>query len=406
VTGTANPKAALVLSGKGGVGKTLISVNLALHLKDTGAKVGLLDADFSASNSGYFLDLKGKEMGFGREEFRPLDYDGLEVFGISLIMGDRGVNMAGDQYAQLLRDSVEATPWAAEYVVVDCPAGYGDELTTAAIVFQETLLGSVIVVQPAHHLDARRALQIHRDKELPILGLIENMTYYEGPGGDRVAIFGESVVEELGAEFKVPVFGKIPLSMNIRRQVEMRNPKLTGEYAEPILNAVKAITQARPTKPGFIEKGLGWLREKVDKVLIEMVLSINRELNIPGLQQQHGYPGGSIVRLNVMSDDMTRIVTQADWVVHEGKLTAADGSYNPDSQIDIKPKAVKWAFLGNRVMSNGEIYTFKDAQALGDMRVYGEKSMARGAYFIKVVFDELSRNRAAMDKMRPLFEAL
>jgi len=374
-------------------------------LKDKGVRAGLLDADFSASNSGYFLDLSGKSMGLSREEFHPIEYDGIEVFSIPLVLGERSVSMTGDQYSILLRDAVEAASWDAEYIVVDLPAGYGDELKTAAKVFSDSLLGSIIVTQPAHHLDARRALQLHKDLEMPILGLIENMSYFKA-GAAKYNIFGESVVDKLGEEFDVQVFGKIPLSMSIRRQVERKDPKLTGEYAEPIEKAVEAILQAEPKKPGFLERIKNAIKDQVDKLIIELALNINKEISIPDIQDRFAYPGGSIVRLNIMDDDMERIITQTDWIVQDGKLVTVDGEYHVDAQIDITPKAIKWAILGNKMMSDGHIYTFEDALRLGHMRIYGERSMARAAYFMREVFTELSKNESAMDRIRPILQRL
>lgn len=401
----AKPKAVLILSGKGGVGKTLVSVNISFHLKDKGVKVGLLDADFSASNTGYFLKLGDKSMEMTGEKFHPVNYEGIEVFSIPLFMGEKSVSMFGDQYAQLFRDAVESATWDVDYMVVDLPAGFGDELKTAARVFSDSLTGSIIVVQPAHYLDGKRALQLHMDLEMPVLGLIENMSFFKA-GAIKYSIFGDSVVDKLGDEFKVPVFGKIPLSMDIRKQVEEKNPKLTGEYAEPIKRAVDVILATVPKKPGFLDKIKRMLKEQVDKLLIELVVAINRELSIPDIQKRFGYPGGSIIRLNFMDENMEKVLAQTDWIVSDGKLTAVDGEYSVDSEIDINPPALKWSILGNHVMSDGLTYTFQDALRLGHMKIYGDRSMARGAYFMRNVFEEISKSQNAMTRIRPLLEVL
>lgn len=380
-------------------------MNLALALKDRGKRVGLLDADFSASNVGYFIDLRGQSMGLSREEFHPASYEGLQVFSIPLVLGAKAVSMVGSQFSQLLTDAVEAATWDAEYMVVDLPPGFGDELKTAAKVFSDSLLGSVVVSQPAHHLDARRALQLHKDLEIPIIGLIENMSYFQA-GAIKYAIFGESTVDKLGEEFGVPVLGKIPLSMEIKEGIEKKDPRLKGEFATPIESAVERILVTKPTKPGFLEKFKEMVKDFVDKLIIEMALSIKRELDIGGIQRSFGYPGGSIIRLNIMNDEMDRVITQTDWMVHEGKLVAVDGDYEVDAEIDITPKAMKWAILGNHTLSDGSTYNFESALRLGDMRLYGRGSMARGAYFMKNVFEELRKNEKAMGRIRPLLERL
>lgn len=399
------PKAILILSGKGGVGKTLIAVNLALDLRDKGKKVGLLDADFSASNSGYFLQVQGKSIELSREEFKPIEVEGIQLFSIPLILGDNSVSMTGDQYSQLLRDAASATMWDVEYLVIDCPAGFGDELKEAAKMYEDTLLGSVIVVQPAHILDARRALQLHKDLELPILGLIENMSYFQ-QGDTPIKIFGESVVDQLGTEFGVPVFGKIPLSLDIRAQVEKKEPQLKEPYSQPLLKAVDAIIEAKPQKPGFLAKEVAFIKGQLDKLMIEIALSVNTDISIPDLQQKFGYPGGSVIELNMMEDDMDHAIETTQWVVNGGKLTVIEGDVAWDARIDVTFKAIKWSILQNHPLSNGNMYTFQDALRLGHMRIYGEKSMARGAFFMQRVIVELSQNAQAMTKLKPLLEVL
>lgn len=398
------PKAVMVLSGKGGVGKTLVSVNLALALKNAGKKVGLLDADFSASNSGYFLPLEGRIDAI-QDTFTPIQYDGLQVFSIPLVIGEKSVSMGGDQYGQLLADAVDATLWDVEYLIVDCPAGFGDTLTTAAKVLADSLLGSVIVVQPAHELDAKRALRLHKELEMPVLGLIENMSYFKA-GAVTYKIFGESVVDNLGKEFEVPVFGKIPLTMDIRNNVAEKKPLLEGEYAEPINNAVEAIQKAKPTKPGFLAKIVQRLKQNVDRFIVNLAIELNQEINIPDVQQRFGYPGGTIIRLNIMDDAMNSIISQADWIVNDGKLTVAEGNYNIDAQIDITVNAIKWTILQNRSMSNGQPYNFADALRLGHMKIYAPKSMVRGIYFMQHVFTELRQNQNAMSKIGPILKLM
>lgn len=413
-------KAVLILSGKGGVGKTLISVNLALNLLEKGEKVGLLDADFSASNSGYFLDLKQEEhqMQIGAETFVPAKFKGLEIFSSSLLYGDVAISMAGDQYGQLLRDAVINTKWDVEYLIVDLPAGWHNEWKEAAIQFADNLLGSIIVLQPAHELDGVKAIELHKDLEMPILGLIENMSYFQS-GAVKYKIYGESVIDRLSEEYKVPAFGKIPLSMKIRKQVEAKDPRLTGAFAEPIENACKAILTAEPKKAGFLQRLKEMVSEQMAKLVIGLTTTIDKEIRIPEIQQKFGYPGGSIIRMNIrkvingqMDTTVKGILTQVDWMIDGGRLVALEGEslqkkdFVPDAQIDIIPKAVKWSLLKNHMLSHGYIYTFNDALRLGHMKIFGPASMAKGAFFMKNVLTTLSQNENAMKLMRPLLEVL
>lgn len=401
-------KAVLVLSGKGGVGKTIVAINIALFLRDAGHRVGLLDADFSASNSGYFLDIKG-EVNTSHEKFSPVVHEGLEVFSIPLLIGEGSVSMEGSQYSQLIRDAVQEANWASDYLVVDCPAGFGDELKAAAKALKDVFVGSVIVVQPAHVLDAHRTLRLHKDLEMQVLGLIENMSYFKA-GAITYNIFGDSVVDELGKEYGVPVFGKIPLSMEIRDLVEAKKPKLPEAYAEPIVNTVKAIEEAKVKRPGFLEKVKDWLRGSVEDFIVEFALTVNTELSIPQIQEKFGYPGGTVIRLNVMDDDMDRLIARAHFIVHGGKLALAETQKGEEvavgAQIDITPKALKWALLANKVLADGRLYTLEDALRLGHLRIYGDRSMVRGAHFLRHVFSAVGANSKAMGVLRPLLEVL
>lgn len=399
------PKAVLILSGKGGVGKTLIAVNIALHLQDKNVNVGLLDADFSASNTSYFLDLKEQMVTLSQEKFHPVLLDGLEVFSIPLVLGEKSVCMSGDQYTQFLRDAINEGVWRAEYIIVDCPAGYGDELKTAAKVFSDSLLGSIIVIQPAHELDARRAIKLHKDLELSILGLVENMSYFKA-GAIKYKIFGESIVEKLGEEFEVPVFGQIPLSMDIRKQIKSKDPKLQKPYKQTIINAREAILDAKPQKPGFLVKLKNWLTVQFGKIMFEIMCAANSEINIPQFQERFGYPGGAIIQLNIMNENMDQLIHKSDWIIQSGKLMVAEGDYIVDAQINITPKAMKWALLGNRVLANGYTYDFSDALRLGHMKIYGDRTMARGAFFMQQVFQHIKDNSNAMNKITPLLELI
>jgi len=394
----------MVLSGKGGVGKSLIAANLALALLDGGASVGLLDADFSASNSGYFIDTGEGQVEAKHDSFEPLLVDGLELFSLPLVLGEHSFSMDGSQYAQLLRDAIVETNWKCDYLVVDHPAGFSDELKVAARVLKDIYAGSIIVVQPAHHLDAIRAINLHRELEMPGLGLIENMSYVE-VGAVKANIFGESIVDELGDKYEVPVFGKIPLSMKIRKAVESKNPRLPEQFLQPILLAVEAFMTAPIQTPGFLSRIKSYLEGTLIEWFAALALSANGMINIKELQEQFGYPGGRVIRLNIIKESGESI-TYADWIIQNGMLQVAEGEYSLDVQVDIIPNALKWAFLKKRVLSNGQLYTFKDAQRLGHMRVYGEKSMVQGAYFMRHVFESLADNEQAMGAMKPLLEML
>lgn len=397
--------AVLVASGKGGTGKTLLSLNLAYTLKNRGKRVGLLDSDFSSKSLWDFLTLPEEPMSVSGERFHPVEFDGLKLFSMNLLVGSRAVSMEGPQYSELLRDAVQASEWGEiDYMVVDAPPGFSDIFKRTVEVFPN-FLGSMVISQPAHATDLRSAITLLKDLEVRIIGLIENMSFFQ-VGEETVDIFGRSVVDEVGKEFGVDVFGKIPLSMEVRRLVEAKTPFLTGDLAAPVERAADKILTLEPETPGFLARFKEWVKEKVDRALTSTILAINDEIDIAGVQDQFAYPGGSVIELNIMKEDMRTPISTWRFMVHEKKLMAVENPAIPDYRIDIWIDAIKWALLRNRTLADGSVYDFESALRLGQMRLWGDMSMARGARFMREVLQRLSQNEKAIGRVKPLLEAL
>jgi len=164
------PKTCCIASVKGGVGKTLVSINIAHKLAEMGHKVGLIDADLDNSNFAVFTRASG-EIGIEPgQKFRPYVWDGVQVFSMSLIAGrEKGVSMTGDRYIQILDDVIEQSKWDVDYFVVDLPAGSSDVFRVCMELFGDWLVGNVIVTQPVLADATRRTLNLHRYLEIPVL---------------------------------------------------------------------------------------------------------------------------------------------------------------------------------------------------------------------------------------------
>jgi len=397
-------KAVMVSAHKGGVGKTLVACNIALELTEREKKVGLVDADISSSNVTEFMKIE-EHMKIDREIIIPGTMDGLKVFSMSLLVGPKAVSMDGAQYAQLLEDAINFGEWDTDYFVVDMPSGSSDEFKSIISVFQENLLGTIVVTQPAHTIDATRVISLHQDLGIPIIGLIENMSYFKA-GAIKYPIFGESTVDQLGEKFDVDVLGRIPLTMDIRKAVEKREPKFKGEVAEPIKRAVDKILTLKPKKPSFLERLVRKTKELLEWALVEMVLACNKEIDIFNIQRVYGYPGGRVIRLNLMDEYMREVKVQADFMIWNGRLVAVENPRRIDCRIDIKPRAFAMAILGNRALSDGSIYDLETAWRMGDCRIWGAGQVARGMYFFKAVWRELRENKRAIERLKPLLERL
>jgi len=397
-------KTVLVTSGKGGTGKTLVAVNLAYKLRDLGFKVGLIDSDVTNPNMPTLLGLtEAHETTVDR--LKPVSINGVQVVSMGLLAGDKPLCMEGSQIAEFLSDMANYVDWNVDYLVADMPAGNSDEYKSMVKTFSDQLLGSVIVVQPAHGKDAERVIKLHLDNEIPIIGLIENMSHFKH-GKMKLDIFGKSVVEELATKYGLEVLGRIPLAMAVRRAVVEKKGYLEGEYTEPIVKATEKILTLKPQKPGFLAKVKAKAREFVEALLVEMVVAANKEIDIKGLAQQHGYSGGRVIRLNLISDDMERVLVQADFKIQDGKLLAVENPSQVDTVIDITPKAFAWAVLGDKVMPDGSVYDLETAWYLGEARVFGKGETIRGLHFFKNVWGELRKNQNAINKLRPLLEKM
>ncbi len=266
-----------VASGKGGVGKSTVAVNLALSLARQGAKVGLIDADIHGPSIPMMLGVKGKKPEVrlikDKHYMVPLEAEGIKILSIGLLIDDRqAVVWRGPMVTSALRQFVTDCTWGKlDYMVVDMPPGTGDVHITVAQTLNVT--GAVIVTTPQEVAvaDARKALSMFRLENInvPILGVIENMAYFtpEELPDNKYYIFGKDGGKKLADEYEVSFLGQIPLVQSIReggdsgkpvsvygrdneivtnafdelaikvaQQVAIKNANLAPEEAEPVLS--------------------------------------------------------------------------------------------------------------------------------------------------------------------------
>jgi ATP-binding protein involved in chromosome partitioning len=219
-----------VSAGKGGVGKTTVSVNVALALLQAGARVGLLDADVYGPNVPIMLGLTGQPEAVG-ERIVPLTGYGLKAMSIGLILKpDQAVVWRGPMLSGAIRQFLYDVEWGQlDYLVVDLPPGTGDaQLSLAQSI---PLSGSVIVTTPqdVSIADVSRGIQMFRQLKVPVLGIVENMSGYVcGHCGEVTDIFGRGGGRELAERYRLPFLGEIPLDPRIR---------IGGDDGQPIMAA-------------------------------------------------------------------------------------------------------------------------------------------------------------------------
>jgi ATP-binding protein involved in chromosome partitioning len=234
-----------VASGKGGVGKTTVSVNLAVALAQMGAQVGLLDADIYGPNVPQMMGIE--RMPDPQDgKLIPARAHGLQLMSMGfMIQPDQAVIWRGPMLHSAIRQLFTDVAWAeVDYMVVDLPPGTGDaQLTLAQSV---PLTGGVIVSTPQDVAlaDARRGLTAFRQLQVPVLGIIENMAYFTAPDtGQRYEIFGYGGAERAARELSVPFLGRLPLDPRAREGGDRGKPIVVTHPDSEIAQAFRAIAK-------------------------------------------------------------------------------------------------------------------------------------------------------------------
>lgn len=250
-----------IASGKGGVGKSTTSVNLALALTAQGARVGLLDADIYGPSVPIMLGLSGKPRMVDDNFMEPLQRHGVYANSIGFLIGDDAPAIwRGPMATQALTQLLTQTAWPdLDYLLIDMPPGTGDIALTLSQ--KVPLTGAVIVTTPQDLAlaDARRGLAMFQKVNVPVLGVIENMaTHVCSNCGHVEPIFGEDGGRKMASDFSVPWLGALPLKMSIRAQTDSGSPTVVTEPDGPetqayhdIATRVAAAVAILPVQPAF-----------------------------------------------------------------------------------------------------------------------------------------------------------
>ena len=221
-----------VASGKGGVGKSTVAVNLALALVQDGARVGMLDADIYGPSQPRMLGLKGRPSTKDGKRIIPMVGHGIQCMSVGFLVDEETPMVwRGPMVTQALMQLIGDTDWEElDYLIVDLPPGTGDiQLTLSQRV---PVSGAVIVTTPQEIalLDARKGLKMFQKVEVGILGIVENMsTHVCSQCGHEEHIFGVGGGERLAAQYGVPFLGSLPLELRIREQTDGGKPTVVAE---------------------------------------------------------------------------------------------------------------------------------------------------------------------------------
>jgi ATP-binding protein involved in chromosome partitioning len=240
-----------VASGKGGVGKSTVAVNLALALAKNGASVGLLDADIYGPSQPMMLDALGVRPVLKDGGLEPVTRHGIQSMSIGYLIDEtapmvwRGP-MIGKALQQLLSD----THWGnLDYLVVDLPPGTGDIQLTLC---QKIAVNGIVIVTTPQDLalsDVKRACEMFQKLNVPILGVVENMSVYHcSQCGHEEHLFGQGGAEKLAKQYGLDLLGSIPLAIQIRQMTDSGHPPVVQEPSGPYAKAFGEIAQNVITK--------------------------------------------------------------------------------------------------------------------------------------------------------------
>jgi len=234
-----------VASGKGGVGKSTVASNLAVGLAQLGHQVGLLDADIYGPSLPAMMGVNTRPMAASNQKILPVEAHGVRCMSVGLLVdAEQAMIWRGPMVMGVVRQFLQDADWTGggaselDVLVVDLPPGTGDAQLT--LVQAVELAGVVIVTtpQPVALADAVRGINMFRQLDVDLLGLVENMAFYVLPDGTRDYVFGRDGGERTATKYGTPVLGKIPLNTAIRR---------SGDHGRP------AVLESGPLGSAFME---------------------------------------------------------------------------------------------------------------------------------------------------------
>ena len=254
-----------IASGKGGVGKSTTAVNLALALRELGLKVGILDADIYGPSMPKLLAIRERPQAIGGNRLRPIERFGMPVMSIGfLIEEETPMIWRGPMVMSALTQMLREVEWGAlDVMVVDMPPGTGDAQLTMAQ--QVPLKGAVIVSTPQDLalIDARRGIAMFRRVNVPVLGIVENMSTFVCPQcGTRSDIFGHGGARREAERLGVPFLGEVPLDIAIREKSDSGSPVVATAPESPHAEYYRKIAMR-------VRDGLAVSSRPAPKIVIE-----------------------------------------------------------------------------------------------------------------------------------------
>jgi ATP-binding protein involved in chromosome partitioning len=236
-----------VASGKGGVGKSTLAANLAVALRRRGHTVGVMDADIYGPSIPMMLNITGKPFANADQKIIPLEGHGIKVMSIGfLVDNDEPIIWRGPMVMGVVKQFLQDVAWGdLDVLLIDLPPGTGDAQLT--MIQAVELSGAVVITTPQDVAlaDAVRGIEMFRKLEVPVLGLVENMSWFEAPDGSRSHPFGEGGGQRTAKRYEVPLLAQVPLDTRIREGGDHGVPATVADSAaaEPFIEAANRVAE-------------------------------------------------------------------------------------------------------------------------------------------------------------------
>jgi ATP-binding protein involved in chromosome partitioning len=235
-----------IASGKGGVGKTTVAVNLALALKTMGAKVGLMDADVYGPNVPVMLGTDEQPRAVNERTIIPVEAYGIKMISMGLLNpGDKPLVWRGPMLHSVIQQFLRSVQWGElDYLLIDLPPGTGD--VQLSLIQNVSVTGAVVVTTPSivALADVRKAIEMFRQVNVEILGVVENMSYFNCPHCDgRIDVFGHGEGSHMAKNFSVPFLGEIEIDPQIRIGGDTGKPAASHGEDAPGAKSIFAVAR-------------------------------------------------------------------------------------------------------------------------------------------------------------------
>jgi len=241
-----------ISSAKGGVGKSTFAMNFALALKATGSKVGILDADIYGPSLPKMMSINEKPKSEDGKSMSPIDQYGVQCMSIGFLVDEETPMIwRGPMVTSAIKTFTQKVLWNdLDFIIVDMPPGTGDTQLTFA---QEIKVDGIIIVSTPQEIalsDVKRGIRMFDKLKVPIIGLIDNMSFFESDDGKKHNIFGEGGVEKLATDYNKKFLGKIPINIDLRIAADSGKPLVEKSPDHKISKIFEEI--AKKVKESFL----------------------------------------------------------------------------------------------------------------------------------------------------------